>query len=244
MLSDSPYSRTPIVEALLDIEVELTVDFAVDTLTKCQKWVKNDYPDRKRTQHVTGQISVGQKLSTSASTESAGYVFTSSDKTQIFQAKRTGFTFNRLAPYPGWDAFFAEAKRLWEVYRKVARPLGYKRVALRYIDRFDFPTPTVNMETYFRTYPEVSRDLPQMMAGFFLQFNIPIDDIQSVATVTQTATQPPTPEHSSIILDIDLSRAEALPRGNELWPLFETLRMWKNRIFEACITDSTRELIR
>jgi uncharacterized protein (TIGR04255 family) len=173
-----------------------------------------------------------------------GYVFLSPDKKQLFQAKRTGFTFNRLAPYPGWDAFFTEAKRLWEEYRKVARPRGYKRIALRYIDRFDFPLSTVQLETYFRTYPEVSRELPQLIAGFFFQLNLPIDEIQAVAAITQTMVEPTTPGHSSVILDIDLYRTEALPSGNELWPLFETLRIWKNKIFEASITESTREFIR
>ena len=128
--------------------------------------------------------------------------------------------------------------------RRIARPRGYKRLALRYIDRFDFPFPTVKLETYFRTYPEVSRDLPQLMAGFFFRFNLPINDITATATITQTMVESTTPEHSSVILDIDLYRTESLPSGNELWPLFETLRIWKNKIFEACLTDSARELIR
>lgn len=244
MTPGSPYSHPPIVEALLDIQVDLPGDFALDTLLKCQQKVKKDYPDRKSAQDVTGEISVGQKVSASASTEPTGYVFASPDKKQLFQAKRTGFTFNRLAPYPGWDVFFAEAKRLWEEYHRVTHPRGYKRVALRYIDRFDFPFPEVMLETYFRTYPEVSRDLPQVMAGFFFQFNLPLPEISSIATITQTSVPPPTPEQSSIILDIDLYRTESLPPGNELWPLFETLRVWKNKVFEACITDRARELIR
>ena len=244
MTPGSPYSRAPIVEALLDIQVDLPGDFALDTLLKCQQKVKKDYPDRKAAQDVTGEISVGRKVSATATSESTGYVFISPDKKQLFQAKRTGFTFNRLAPYPGWDAFFAEAAKLWEEYRKVSHPRGYKRIALRYIDRFDFPSPTVQLETYFRTYPEVSRDLPQLMAGFFFQFNLPIDAIRSVATITQTAVEPLNPGYSSVILDIDLFRTEALPAGNELLPLFETLRTWKNTIFESCITDSAREFIR
>lgn len=244
MTPGSPYSRPPIVEALLDIQVNLPGDFSLDSLLKCQQRLKTEYPERKHAQDVTGEISVGRKVSASATTEPTGYIFFSSDKRQLFQAKRTGFTFNRLAPYPGWDVFFAEAKRLWEEYRRVTHPRGYKRVALRYIDRFDFPFPSVTLETYFRTYPEVSRELPQTMAGFFFQFNLPIEEIASVATITQTAVPSTTPENSSIVLDIDLYRTEGMPAGNELWSLFETLRIWKNRIFEACITDKARELIR
>lgn len=244
MIPGSPYNRAPIVEAILDIQVDLPGDFSLNSLLKCQKNVKKDYPDRREAQNVMGEISVGQKLSASASTEPTGFIFVSPDKKQLFQAKRTGFTFNRLAPYPGWDAFFAEGKKLWEEYRRVAHPRGYKRIALRYIDRFDFPFPTVKLETYFRTYPEVSRDLPQLMRGFFFRFHLPIDEISSVATITQTMAEPSNPDHSSVILDIDLFRTETLPAGNELVALFETLRVWKNKVFEACITDDARELIR
>src|SRR5438105_1670566 len=111
------YTKDPIVEAVLDIQVDLPGDFPVESLRRCHQKVKKDYPDSDNTQHVTGEISIGPKVSTSTSSEHAGYVFTSSDKKQLFQAKRTGFAFNRLAPYPGWDAFLAEAKRLWEEYR-------------------------------------------------------------------------------------------------------------------------------
>lgn len=244
MIPSSPYSRPPIVEALLDIQVDLPGDFRVESLLKCQQKVKKDYPGTKTAQFVTSEVEFGQKLSTSASSESAGYVFGSPDGKQLFQAKRTGFTFNRLAPYPGWDAFSAEAQRLWEEYRRHAKPRGYKRVALRYIDRFDFEMPLVKMETYFRTYPEVSRDLPQLMAGFFFRVNLPIEEIKATATITQTAVKPQGDDQSSILLDIELFRTDDLPPGNELWPLFETLRTWKNKVFESCITDNARELIR
>lgn len=244
MIPGSPYARAPIVEAILDIQVDLKEELAVESLQKCRQNVRRDYPETKRTQDVVGEFSFGPGVSSSASAESSGFIFVSVDKKQLFQAKRNGFTFNQLAPYPGWDAFLGEAKRLWDEYYKVARPRGYKRLALRYIDRFDFPVPKLKLEEYFRTYPELSGDLPQLMGGFFFQCQLPIDDIQSIASITQTTVQPNSPGQSSIILDVDLFRVESLPRGDEMWSVFETLRLWKNRIFEACITDATREFIR
>jgi len=239
------YARPPIVEALLDIHVCLPESFSLESLLKCQQKVKKDYPKRTNAQAIKGEITFGPKLSTSASSEPAGYIFASDDGKQVFQAKRTGFTFNRLAPYPGWDGFFGEAKRLWEEYRRITRPTGgYSRLALRYINRFDFPTPGILMEDYFRTYVEVSRDLPQVMEGCFVQFSVPMDDILSTATITKTMANPIIPGHCSVILDIDLYRTESLPTGAGLWEVFEKLRDGKSRIFEACLTDKLREMIR
>ncbi len=243
MTPGSPYSRPPLVEALLDIQVDLG-EMPTESLLRCPNKVKKDYPGVKKAQQNTVEFSFGKKVSSSASSESTGYVFASPDKKQLFQAKRSGFTFNRLEPYLGWDAFIAEAKRLWPEYCKITKPPTWNRLALRYINRFDIPLPVINLETYFRTYPEVSRDLPQFMQGFFFQFNLPIEEIGSMATITQTGVSEPTkPDCTSIILDIDLYRIESLPAENEPWPLFETLRIWKNKIFESCITDKARELI-
>lgn len=238
------YSRDPLVEVILDIQVDMPSGFSLDSLAKCQSKVKSAYPERRAARNVTGEFSVGQKVTASASDEAAGYVFLSPDGKQLFQAKRSGFTFNRLRPYSGWTAFVEEAKHLWEEYRRIARPRGYKRVALRSINRFDFAEPTVTLETYFRTFPEISRDLPQTMAGFFFKFNLPLDESGTLATITQTAVEPPNSESTSIILDIDVFRSENLPAGNELWPFFDALHGWKNKVFEASITDKARELIR
>ena len=53
------------------------------------------------------------------------------------------------------------------------------------------------------------------------------------------------PRTASVALDIDLFRAEDLPDDDgQRRRLFEELRCRKNEVFEACITEKTRELIR
>ena len=238
-----PYSNPPIVEALLDIQVELPGGFQLESFRKCHKRVKKDFPELTQAQQLTTQFSFGPELSSSATARPAGFVFKSADKKQWFQARGDGFTYNRLEKYPGWDAFVGEANRLWGEFRRVAHPVGYKRIALRYINRVDCPGQSVDLPTYFLTNPQVGPSLPQRMANFFFQVQLPLIDIESGAIITQTAVPSPKPEHVSVVLDIDIFRTENLPPANELWSLFETLRVWKNKVFEGCITNATRELI-
>lgn len=237
------YSRCPIIEAVLDIRVDLPSDFPLNSLLKCQQQVVGDYPEKRDAQEVaiSGYFSPGG-TSTSTHSMPLGFIFQSRDQKRLFQARKDGFTHNRLEPYPGWDVFFSECQRLWEIYRHIAHPRGYTRVALRYINKFTFLTSTVQTDAYFRTYPEISSDLPQLIQNFFFRFELPIPEIASVATVVEAVTAPK-PGETAILLDIDLFCSENLPPGNELWSLFGTLREWKNRIFEACITDATREMI-
>lgn len=239
-----PYARPPIVEAVLDVQVELPAGTSLSDLQRCQRKVKKNYPSQKTVQHFSGEFTLGTSVTTSTSSEVTGYVFSSSDGTQLFQAKRTGYTHNQLAPYLGWDKFVGEAKRLWEEYRRILQPKRITRLALRFINRFDFSFTPVNLETYFRTYLEVSRDLPQNLGGFFIQFFLPIPEIRSTAGITKTHIESGEPGGTSILLDLDLFRTEGIPSNGDFWPIFDELRLWKNKVFEASITEDTRELIR
>ena len=96
---------------------------------------------------------------------------------------------------------------------------------------------------YFRTSPEISPDLPQRLMSFFMQLRIPQDDLETQALINQTAMPPPRDGIVAILLDIDLFRESDLPKDETgLWNLFEKLHVRKNEVFEACITDKTREL--
>lgn len=238
------FSKAPIVEALLDIQVRLPDRFAVDALLGCQKRVQKDYPQRARLQQHEGTMQFGKKVTASATSEDTGFVFRSPDKKRQFQTKTNGFTFNQLAPYPGWEVFFKEAKRLWDEYKKVAVPVECKRIALRFINRFDLPGSLVRLEDYFRTYVAVSDDLPQLLEAWFFQVQLAIPEINAVVAITQTQAPPADEEHVSVILDLDLFRTESLPTGNEIWDLFKEFRDWKNKVFLDCLTEKAKELIR
>lgn len=95
------------------------------------------------------------------------------------------------------------------------------------------------------TVPEIAPKLHQGLTGFFLQLSIPFPDIFSTAIINETIVEPSRPGIVSVVLDIDIFRTSALPTEDEqLWKFFDVLRTRKNDIFEACITDKTRELFR
>lgn len=62
---------------------------------------------------------------------------------------------------------------------------------------------------------------------------------------TVNSCQVPSPiiRTASFLLDIDIYRCANLPQENEeIWALLDRIRDQKNRIFEDCITDKSREL--
>ena len=239
------YSKAPLTEAVLDIRVRLPDGTVATDLAIVQSEEMERYPHREEVRQIHGPFlgRGAEILATSASQALIGYRYTSHDRRQIFQAQLGGFTFNRLEPYEHWVPFRDEARRLWRVYGSVARPLAVTRIVLRYINRINIPLGA-ELKDYFRTVSEVAPDLPQSLSGFVMHLEIPQTDIDGMLFLNQAMVEPPAADLSSVVLDIDLFRLVDIPPDDDaFWGIFERLRVRKNEIFEACITDRVREVI-
>ncbi len=239
------YAKAPITEAIIDLRVELGDNMAASELRRVHLGQETAYPTVEAVNVAVGQMQFGERVSTTASEKHVGFWFRSADGKQLYQARLDGFSMNRLMPYESWEPFRSEARRLWDVYRSVAKPVKVVRIAVRYINRLDIPLPLRDLKDYLRTVPEVSGDLPQGLAGYFMQLAIPQDDLHAVVMLNEALIEPATPDVASVVLDIDLFRTADLPTSDDgLWGLFEELHVRKNDVFEACITDQARELFK
>lgn len=243
MATRKHYHKAPITEGLIDIKVKLPGDIDLESLDAISQKVKSEFPTKEDRNLFEGRFMAGPQVQATAQKTKLGYLFRSVDGKRVIQARLDGFTFSRLKPYESWDSLRDEAKRLWAVYRQIARPVQITRVAVRYINQIDIPLPNSDFKDYFRTFPEVSPDLPQSVRAFLMQLQIGQEDLDALLVLTQTSVPPPAPNFASIILDIDLFRQNCkLESDDEVWTLLESFRDRKNEIFEGCITDKARQL--
>jgi uncharacterized protein (TIGR04255 family) len=244
MMNPQRYYKTPpITEAIIDLRIEAPSELLISNLSKAHEGQEATYPTVQERYVAFGQMQVGPQVSATAASQHIGYFFRSDDGKKIYQARLDGFTMSRLAPYENWNTLRDEARRLWDIYRSVAKPSKVTRLAVRYVNRIDIPLPLRDFKDYLRTIPEVSPDLPQGLKGYFMHLEIPQDDINSLALINETIIEPARQDVVSVVLDIDIFRTADLPSEDEgIWAFFEELRYRKNRVFEACITDEAREL--
>ena len=115
-------SKAPIVEAIVDFRARLPADFDVARFKELHPQFQADYPmveDRKLVEHKIEQ-STGEMPSHSTKDHGViGYFFRSTDKANIVQFRRDGFTFNRRQPYTSWEQVFPEAIRFWKIYTEI-----------------------------------------------------------------------------------------------------------------------------
>jgi uncharacterized protein (TIGR04255 family) len=169
----------------------------------------------------------------------------SADRADVLLVTSAHMTCSRLAPYVGWDTFRARAEDHWRTWKRV---VGYRkigRIGVRFINRIDIPATggeEVKISDYLRVRPEAPA--VKRMDSYALQMSGPLEEDNCRWMINSSVVAPPPlVGHVSVILDIDVSRAGDPPqRDDEIWALIDRIRVHKNHMFEASVTDKAREL--
>ena len=250
-MSQRPHlSNAPIIEAALDILVDLPAGTRLAELTAVHRDIRERYPNRRTRKRIEGTVDVkaeGQVRVTTPPVTEDGYLFQSRDGTRIVQARLDGFSFNQLKPYGTWEALRDEAKEHWARYVDIAHPESVKRIALRYINRIELPLPITEFRDYIRIAPDIPPGVPQAVQNFFIRLEIPYPNgaLAIVTEALQPTADPKTADRLPLIFDIDVIREESFsPPFTEIWEKFEELRRMKNDIFFNTITPLAEVLFR
>ena len=243
MLKIRHLKNAPIVEALIDFRATLPSQFNPEEFSSLSKVLSDDYPKNEPRRIITGSFRIEKGVPVVKPPEGKfhGYIFKSEDEKNVAQFRIDGFTFSRLNPYTEWEKVFEEAKKLWELYYSIASPETIPRIAVRYINKLALPLPIGDFEEYFTEPPRIPSALPQGVIEFFSRIVIHEEEI--IANMVMALQSQPKSDHIEIIFDIDTYKNK--PSGfdkDEMWPVFERLRDFKNRIFFESITEKTVRL--
>lgn len=246
MAEYSLLKNAPITEALIDIRTRIKEDFDVNRFLSLYDAIIGQYPEKKTRHRWEAQFEFkkGDAPISSGKETVDGFIFTSADKKQVFQARIDGFTFNRLKPYDKWETFRDETLRLWQLYRELVSP-DIVRVALRYINKFDiplFPHHMGDFNEYLTAAPIIPEGLPQGVSSFLTRVVINDPETEAAAIITQAFEQIIDPKFLPIIFDIDVFKQKEVISEEEAWQTLEKLRHFKNKIFFASITEKAKEL--
>jgi uncharacterized protein (TIGR04255 family) len=102
--------------------------------------------------------------------------------------------------------------------------------------------PIKDFDEYLVCPPRVPDELPQGVSSFLTRVIIHEPSIEANAVITQ-ALESVVGDVVPIILDIDVFklRTEGMEE-NDIWSTLENLRIFKNRIFLASITEKLKEM--
>ncbi len=239
--AQTAYTKAPILESLIHIGIHPPEGISSSVIAHMHQHIDEKYPGCEEIQRT--ELKFGPGLPESSQAQVVGYKYSSSDGKQILQAQTDSFTFSRLAPYVGWEKLRDESQRLWVFYQELVAPVAVTQLAVRYINRLDLPLPIRDIRDYLRTYPEISSDMPINLGSYLMQIQMPYPEQQATVILNQSLLEPNVPDCISIQLDIAVASGQVF-ENEDYWAELEKLRTVKNEMFEACITNRTRELLR
>lgn len=241
--------NAPITEALIDLRVNLPEDFDVEKFLSLKEKLSS-YPDVKPRAFFEAVIDFVDKPEHQATTHNPihkvdGYFFQSTDKKKVVQFRKDGFTFSQLKPYTQWSDLLNNTKDLWSVYvseyGSIARDVT--RIAVRYINHIKIPLPIGDFKEYFTVPPDVPKEVPQAVRGFFSRVSVYDDKQKLNANITQALQSLTDPDFVNIILDIDVFKIGSFGvNSSDIWEVTEQLCALKNKIFYGSITERTERL--
>lgn len=205
------------------------------------------YPQHQSVENVKValQLPLGQKDSPTAEFDrEVGHRRSSSDMTELLVLWRSAFVLSQLAPYPGWDELFQRFVRDWKVWKRVMGFQTISRLGVRYINRIDIPQSgsVVEHETFLNVYPKLP-DAFGPVGAYAVQAVLPIEEIRCKLTLNSAVVPAPILGHASFVIDQDIAREVDPPQSDEaIYDLLNEIRVRKNNVFEACISDRAREL--
>ncbi len=175
-----------------------------------------------------------------------GFQATVRDGSEIVFLEEGRFAFIQRAPYDRWDTFLQRATALLSPTVSALGIDEFSRVGLRFVNRIDIPSQGAS-GTDTDKYVTVKFDGPRIDRGQIDEFQMRVvkpSEKDGLAYALVLATTPsPLPDHTAILLDIDVfTRKPLAATGEELIQMLSEMRQEKNDIFEKCITDAAREL--
>ena len=241
------FPNAPIVEAVLDIHVDLPEGITLETIGSIYDLIKDRFPSKEQRNKGQAQIRMSEQGPSidSPSVSQVGFLYRSPVDKKVVQAKIDSFTFNKLKPYENWEVFCREGHELWNMYAKIAQPKRVKRISLRYINRIEIPLPIRDFKDYILTIPEIAPTLPQALAHYFMQLVIPNPEIEATAVIIEVMEQATEQQTLPIIFDVDVFKiVNYTDNYDDLWKEFDQLRIFKNEIFFNSMTDKAKELFK
>lgn len=238
------YKRPPITEAV--IEIRFGEPLPKKSIDAVHTRLSENYEFSEPISAMDIELDVPQRKAKFDS-KVEGYKLSSNDRTDILQITPVSMACSRLAPYNGWELFRKRATSNWKIWKKI---IGYRtinRLGVRYINRIDIPAPgaeKIRIEDYLTVYPQYPEPgLMVALTNYTMQIVGPFDEEKLKLIINSRAVRSPLEGHFSTILDIDVLREVDVPqKDNKIWKEFDSIRTFKNRVFEACVTDNTRKL--
>jgi len=239
-------SKPPIIEALVDIQVQPIVGLSVESIkSKLPSSVSSQYPKSEEIKKFESSIIQGPSGTQVSSKDLGAYglMFRNQANTRAVQMRVDGFALSHLQPYSNFESLQAEAQPLWNDYKTM---IGSKekvlRVALRYINVIECNrtlTSWNELSGFLNNIPPLPKGVAPELTGFGMEI-VSQDPANGIVTTVRRGLLKNLQTHQhGISVDIEVVKIFTQSSDEEhLWSSIKALRPIKNDVFFDVVAEN------
>jgi uncharacterized protein (TIGR04255 family) len=241
-------TRSPLVEAVVDIQVDTLATFSEHQRAALGDIARGRGFSTPEPQYrLTGSFDFGSQAPSASLVQDSDvfrYVMRSAENDVVVQFRRNGFTLSRLHGYRSWEEHIAYAKEFWTLYASWARPERIVRIAVRYINHLDLPDGGLVLEEYLTHPPCTPAGMPREIVRFLSSTHTIDRELDVQVHLVQATRDAFDTERPVIVLDLDVYKIVNLGADEaDMWTQFGTLHELKDATFFGSITEKTAEML-
>jgi uncharacterized protein (TIGR04255 family) len=239
-------SRAPITEAVIEIRARASKPWIEAEVLATLKQHLVQYPVHVSARGFEHKFQVSPTQEAKVDSKDLGWQghdFRSADLKQIVKFHLDLFSFSRLNPYDNWERFTNEALRLWKIHRELSQPLEVQRLGVRFINRIPITEGKMDLEKYFKEFPQDLKNLNLSLTGFLHHniFSIPGYPYAMNIIKTVQPSEAPGVKEFALILDIDVYTQNAFEASTKtMEEKLAEMRWLKNKSFFSIITNELK----
>lgn len=234
------YNRSPVREAIFSVRFQSPLSVERVRSFCANKWATQYYAPAEANP-------AGQQPGP------LGYVLFNADRSALLRLTTTQLHYHRLGIYPGWEIASAAFLDAWTQLTQAVPALVSQEASIRYINKITWEIPLggkIELSDYLTLLPNLPAGFPGLPGPFFLQVQI-LDALQGLhGIVTEVMEFPSGPSaRIEVVLDIEVSHHGSAHHGFaadaasfNVLHFLRAGRVFKNNLFERCITPATRAL--
>jgi uncharacterized protein (TIGR04255 family) len=174
------------------------------------------------------------------------WMFRTPDGKQLVQVRQSGFSFNRLAPYAGFDTCLPVIEVAWRRYCELVEPIVLREIRLRYINRILLRNDEMEakgLDHFLAVGGAPPAETRLVRSGFLTQYQA-IDPETGFRATVVLASQSPEGPKLPVVFDNGVSASGEWEPADwaNIVSVLESLRELKNRIFFRTVKPSCLEL--
>ena len=165
------YPAPPLVEAVCEFRFDPTSVYDLTVPGLVFEKLQEQFPKRRQAGYLQTTIQKTPEGVRQVVSQLDVSQFFSEDEHRVVQVGRNLLSVNQLKPYPGWETLLPVIQGALAEYCGIAKPKGYQRIGLKYLNRINIPVPQIELEDYFDFYPHLGERLPQQLVEFSTEEN-------------------------------------------------------------------------